>query len=99
MLACLVGAGISFETGVPLSSHLNHILKFCETSSYEQLRQSGEKSCKFKQQFKQVCDNKNPGPSHNSICQAFPIKINDVICLNWDNLIERAGTNLGKVIP
>lgn len=37
--------------------------------------------------------------SHKSIAQNFPNHIFEIICLNWDNLIERAFRELNKEVP
>lgn len=86
----LIGAGISFESGIPLTSVLNDLLKFCGAKNYEELREDDQKCLKFKLEFKKICDDKEPSTSHKLIALNFPKYILEIICLNWDNLIERA---------
>jgi hypothetical protein len=95
----LVGAGISFESGVPLTILLNDLLRFCSAKDYAELRSNSQKCKKFKLEFKRVCDTKNPSASHKLIALNFPQHILEIISLNWDNLIERAARELGKEIP
>lgn len=86
----LVGAGISFESGVPLLRILGDILRFCEAEDYAELNRSEEKCLKFKKEFRAICERKKPGTSHRLIVKNFPLHIKEVICLNWDNLIEKS---------
>ena len=36
-----------------------------------------------------MCKEKEVGNSHTLIVKNFPNRIKEIICLNWDNLIER----------
>jgi hypothetical protein len=94
----LVGAGLSFESNMPLSDTLEDLLKFCGVENYDELRKNKKKCLKFKQEFKKICNKKSVGTSHKLIAHNFPKYILEIICLNWDNLIERAAKELGKVI-
>lgn len=98
----LVGAGISWESGIPLSRVLTQLLAFCGASDYEELKTDREKCSLFKSEFRKVCRKKEPGISHKKIVTNFPKHIWEIICLNWDDLIERAsvcisGEKLKKV--
>ncbi len=95
----LTGAGISFESGVPLSKVLADLMMFCKADDWSELRRNNQKCLKFKSEFKSICDRKNPGVSHKLIAENFPEHILEIICLNWDSLIERAAQELGKAIP
>jgi len=95
----LVGAGISFESGMPLTKYLSDLLCFCEAKDYDELRRDMQKCLKFKLEFKKICDDKSVSESHKLIAQNFPEYILEIICLNWDNLIEKAARKLGKEIP
>lgn len=90
----LVGAGISFESGIPLTRVLQDLLKFCRASNYEELSKDKEKCLKFKREFGKICKKKEPSRSHQSIVINFPKYIEQIICLNWDNLIEKCGKSL-----
>jgi len=94
----LVGAGISFESGVPLTKCLEDLLKFCGAKDYDDLRIDEKKCYNFKSEFRKICDRKDVGASHKLIVKNFPKFILEIICLNWDNLIERAAKELGKSI-
>jgi hypothetical protein len=85
----LVGAGISFESGIPLVAILNDLLAFCEVKDFRELRKHNDKCQKFKSEFKKICDGKQPKHSHELIVLNFPEHIKEIICLNWDNLIEK----------
>jgi len=94
----LVGAGLSFESGIPLTKVLEDLVNFCGVKNYDELRRDREKCLKFKLEFKKICDKKQVGTSHRLIVKNFPEYILEIICLNWDNLIERAAKELNKVI-
>jgi NAD-dependent SIR2 family protein deacetylase len=94
----LVGAGISFESGIPLVAILSDLLRFCEAKDYKELRKDNTKCHKFKSEFKKICNEKEPGYSHKLIVLNFPEYIKEIICLNWDNLIERSALKLRKEI-
>lgn len=95
----LVGAGISFESGIPLTRVLSDLLKFCRAKNYDELRGDEEKCYEFKLKFKEICNNKRPSASHKLIALNFPDYILEIICLNWDNLIERAFRENNKPVP
>jgi len=86
----LVGAGISFESGMPLTDVLTSLLEFCGANDYETLRVDRDKRKKFQVEFKRICDRKSPGTSHKTLALNFPKHIFEIVCLNWDNLLERA---------
>ncbi len=86
----VVGAGVSFESEMPLTSTLDTLLNFCQCKNYDELEKDNNLCLKFKKEFKVVCDSKEPGISHKIIAKSFPKYIREIICLNWDNLIERA---------
>lgn len=94
----LTGAGISFESGMPLSRILTDVLKFCTAKDCDELRREKKKCLKFKLELKRISDGKQPGTSHELIAQNFSQCILEIICLNWDNLLERAAQKLGKKI-
>jgi len=90
----LVGAGISFESGIPLTRILQDVLCFSGANSYEELTKN-QKKCKiFKQKFGEICNKKKHCKSHLLLVTNFPEYIKEIICLNWDNLIERCGITL-----
>lgn len=95
----VMGAGISFESGIPLTATLSDILRFCHSKSWGGLRSDLKKCLKFKKQFKDACDSKNPGIGHETIVYAFPNRIREIICLNWDNLLEKAAVKLARSLP
>ena len=95
----LVGAGLSFESDMPLSDTLEDLIKFCRAKDYNELRKDKDKCLKFKLEFKKICEKKSPGFSHKLIVKNFPKYILEIICLNWDNLIERAAEEMNKSIP
>ena len=92
----VIGAGFSSESGAPMSIDLNDILRFVGASDFAELRRDLSKCFKFKKQFQILINRSNPGLSHNLIAVSFPSKVIEIICLNWDNLIERAFKALGK---
>jgi hypothetical protein len=91
----VVGAGISFEIGIPLVSQLDTILQFIQREDFLQVRIDKSKCNEFKTIFKQLCDKKIVAASHRSLAQSLGSKIIDIISLNWDDLIERAGESSG----
>lgn len=94
----VVGAGISFEVGIPFTSHLKDILKFLRCDDYNQLRFDDQRCLGFKEKFKEVCDDKRTSISHRLLSQNLGKKIRDIVCLNWDDLIERAAQEYGYQI-
>lgn len=95
----IVGAGISFESGLPLITHLRHLLKFCLLNEFTELPKYNDKSYVFKTEFKKLSDGKKPTASHRSIAVHFGGSILEIICLNWDDLIERALTEVPGPAP
>jgi hypothetical protein len=95
----VVGAGLSFESGMPLSVHLKSLLNFCKVSNYDELLEEPSKCYRFKMEFEKICNNKSVGKSHSLIVKNFPDTIKEILCLNWDNLIEKAARKIGKTIP
>lgn len=94
----VVGAGISFEAKLPLSKHLDDILNFLGSVGYEELRNNKETCLKFKTLFKKISDEKKPSTSHKTLCLNLGGKIQDIISLNWDDLIERASDEMNVEI-
>jgi hypothetical protein len=86
----VVGAGVSFERHVPLASALEDLLSFVQVESFEKLKESPVACEKFKKEFRDVCGRKRPGVSHKLIARCFPSRLIEIVCLNWDDLIERA---------
>lgn len=95
----IVGAGLSFESDIPLSAVLESLLSFCGSKSYEELKKNPDAVFKFKNEFKRICDKKKPSLSHIAISEFFPKDILEIICLNWDNMIELAAQSKSKSIP
>lgn len=97
----LVGAGFSFESGMPLGEILESLLKFAGGKNWEELRLDKDKVLVFQREFKRTNDGKKPGDSHILVARNFSEHhIEEIICTNWDNLIERAYRDLiGRDIP
>jgi hypothetical protein len=97
----LVGAGLSYGSGIPLTNELDDILKEVGANDYKDLQNNqnnNEKSQKFKERFKEICYKASPGISHKLIARNFPKYIKEIFCLNWDNLIEKAFNKCNKKI-
>ncbi len=92
----VIGSGFSFESDAPMNNDLNDILSFIGASGFPELRKDSDKCYKFKEQFKSLIDRCKPGMSHKLLAKNFPSKVIEIICLNWDNLIERSFKDLGK---
>ena len=92
----VIGAGFSFESGAPMTSDLYDILHFLDAHNFTELIEDSEKCLQFKKIVKKLVDNHEPGISHRLIASNFPTKVIEIICLNWDNFIERALNDLGK---
>ena len=92
----IAGAGLSFESGMPLSNELKDILRFCGAIDYVDLRNDPKKCYKFKKVFREMLDKKSPGISHQLIAENFPNKIKEIIRLNWDDLVEKDIRGLPK---
>jgi hypothetical protein len=93
----IVGAGISFGSDMPLTRHLKPILDFIGVSDYNSLIKAN-KTRIFKMKFKELSDGKPFNQSHTALSKNLSIHIKQIICLNWDDLIERAGEKLGKSV-
>jgi hypothetical protein len=94
----LVGAGLSKESELPSTENLEEVLRYVGAKNYDELRQDPDKCLKFKTHFKDLCDRKKPGKSHKLIVRNFGRYILEIICLNWDNLLERAAEDLKIII-
>ncbi|MDG6998191.1 MAG: SIR2 family protein [Nitrososphaerota archaeon] len=102
----IVGAGLSFESGLPLSIHLENILKSMGfnlqedneiKSIFEKIGSDSKRDVEFKTKFRNIVSNGGvaPTPAHHVICKKFEEnKIIDILCYNWDNLIEQSYTQL-----
>ena len=86
----IAGAGVSFESGLPLSSTLQSLLHFCGATNWDELRADSSKCSNFKTQFKVLNDRRQPSTSHRLLISNFPNNVLEIISLNWDNLFERA---------
>jgi len=95
----ITGAGLSFESGMPLHKVLDQLLRFCEAKDYSELRNDEKKCLKFKHEFARRCCGTDPSISHELIAGNCGVYIREVICMNWDNLIEQAARKLNKEIP
>ncbi len=94
----VVGAGLSFESDVPMVTDIEDILNFIGATNYSDLRNDLEMCYNFKDQFKIIVNRKQPGISHKLIASNFPSKIKEIISLNWDDLIEKAFRDSSKPI-
>ncbi|MDE1769371.1 MAG: SIR2 family protein [Thaumarchaeota archaeon] len=94
----IVGAGLSFESGLPLISVLESLLEFCSSKNYVELQGNNANVLKLKNEFRRICLDKKPTISHLEISEHFPDKIWEIVCLNWDNLIEAAAQSKSKHI-
>lgn len=114
-----VGAGISFESGLPLVGCLKQLV--CKAldqvnnsidwkskwnsdsdSCWNELEKpENEKALRyFKTQFANLSREEKPSDSHRIVAQLFEEgRILETLCVNWDDLIERAYTQLtGKAM-
>ncbi len=94
----LIGAGLSYDSDMPLVGTLHHVLEFCEATGWAELRSDPKKCLKFKQTFKQICKDKSPSAAHSLLIDSYPNIIWEIICLNWDDLLEKAASMSSKVI-
>ena len=94
----LIGAGLSYSSDMPLANILNDVLQFCGVSNWDELRGDSSKFLNFKKQFKTLCDRKSPSNGHKLIITNFPRYIYEIICLNWDDLFEKAANALAVSI-
>ncbi len=92
----VVGAGLSYESSAPMVSDLEDLLRFCGASGFADLRNDSTKCYKFKTQFKNLTNAREPGESHKLIASNFPAKIMEIICMNWDNLLEKAFQSIDR---
>jgi hypothetical protein len=94
----LVGAGFSYGSDMPLSNILSDLLRFCRVADWDELRKDSSKFLSFKRQFKTKCDRKSPSKAHKLIITNFPKHVYEIICLNWDDLFEKAAKLIGVLI-
>jgi hypothetical protein len=94
----LVGSGFSYDSDMPLSNTLNVLLEFFRVKDWDELRKDKGKFLKFKREFKTICDRKSPSDSHKLLISNFPKYIYEIICLNWDDLLEKAAKQINKPI-
>jgi hypothetical protein len=94
----LVGAGFSYGSDMPLSNILNDLTEFLGIKDWDELRKDAKKFLKFKTEFKALCDRKSPSDSHKLLIKNFPKYIYEIICLNWDDLLEKAAKQIGMPI-
>lgn len=92
----LIGAGLSFSADLPLTRVLTDILEFVQAKSWDELRRDPDKCLKFKVQFKNICAGKQPGAAHKLITANFPKHVLEVICLNWDDFLERSAESANR---
>jgi hypothetical protein len=74
-------------------------LKKVGANNYKDLQnnqKSNKKSIEFKKRFIEIRDKASPGIAHKLIALNFPDYIKEIICLNWDNLIEKAFNKCNK---
>lgn len=91
----LVGAGLSSEAGIPLTKFLS---KFDFKKIKEDKKMQQEFKMKFKSEFLEREIIKHTD-AHNIVAEMFHRKVViEIICLNWDDLIERAyESKFGKI--
>ena len=94
----LVGAGFSYDSDMPLSNVLKAILDFCRVADWEELRKDSKRFLEFKRQFKEICDRKSPSNGYKLVIANFPKYIYEIICLNWDDLFEKAAKSINVPI-
>jgi hypothetical protein len=103
-LILIIGAGFSFEAGMPLTRHLSLILKPMgfDFKGYEDIKeafrkisQDKEKDKEFKERFiLYLKEGLQRGEikiteAHEIVIKKFgDDKILEILCLNWDNLLE-----------
>jgi len=111
----LVGAGVSFESELPIARHMGPLVfplltrlhpktdyadwesactdpssSLIRADCWKQIKDNPEILDSFKLEFKRLSDGKDPVKSHELIVKYFiDGKILELICLNWDSLIER----------
>jgi len=94
----LVGAGFSYNSDMPLSNRLKAILDFCRAADWDELRKDSKRFLEFKRQFKEICERKSPSNGHRLVIANFPQYIYEIICLNWDDLFEKAAKSINVPI-
>jgi hypothetical protein len=94
----LVGAGLSYDSDMPLSNALKAILDFCGVAGWDELRKDSKRFLEFKRRFKEICDRKSPSNGHKLVIANFPKYIYEIICLNWDDLFEKAAKSINVPI-
>lgn len=92
----LVGAGLSYDSDMPLANLLIDLLKFVGAPDWDTLRADPAKCIAFKNQFKAKYSHKVPSKSHELVILNFPQYILEIISLNWDDLLEQAAAVVGK---
>jgi len=94
----LVGAGFSYASDMPLSNILKAILDFCRVTGWDELRNDSKRFLEFKRRFKEICDRKSPSNGYKLVIANFPKHIYEIICLNWDDLFEKAAKSINVPI-
>ncbi len=94
----LAGAGLSYDSDIPLTSILKDVLKFVGAKDWQELRADPAKCLAFKKQFGKICAGKNPSKSHEILITNYPKYIFEILSLNWDDLIEKAAIALKVVV-
>jgi hypothetical protein len=115
-LILIIGAGFSFEAGIPLTKHLSLVLKPMgfEVKEYEDIKeafrkisQDKDKEKEFKERFilylKEGLQRREIKitEAHEIVIKKFgDDRILEILCLNWDNLLEICYKKLtGNKIP
>jgi NAD-dependent SIR2 family protein deacetylase len=94
----LAGAGLSYSSDMPLANVLKDMLAFVRARDWAELRVDPNKCLAFKNQFKEICTRKVHNKSHEIVILNFPKYILEILCLNWDDLFEKAAEARGKAI-
>ena len=94
----VAGAGVSFGSEMPLSNILTDLVTFCQARDWREIAGSPAKCLIFKNEFKRISDGKKPSLSHCLVVANFPNRVLEIICLNWDDLFERAAQAVGKLL-
>jgi hypothetical protein len=88
----VVGAGFSAGAGIPLGEHLDSILQNMGLKTFEELIKQS-RQMEFKTKFAKSIEEKpevfKVTQAHRKVANNFSNgKIVEIVCLNWDNLIE-----------